>query len=230
MNPTNNDGFTLAEILIALFIFAIVIATIYTSYTGTFRVLGETESQAEIYRMSRITMERMIEDIESIYFPNNEKNGQSEEGPIQLVQFVGENQEIKGRHADTLRFTSRVFLNLSGEDDDIGKTEIAYYVKENEGGKDFILYRSERPAHKEGSLLREESNGFVLCEGLVSVNFTYYEETGEPLENWDSTLGERKNTIPQIVSIFLELANPLNPETPFQFMTGVSLPAGREQL
>ncbi|MBW1614275.1 MAG: prepilin-type N-terminal cleavage/methylation domain-containing protein, partial [Deltaproteobacteria bacterium] len=63
MNPTNTtntnnpSGFTLAEILIAIFLFAVVLTTIYTSYTGTFRVVDETESQAEIYRMARIAME-----------------------------------------------------------------------------------------------------------------------------------------------------------------------------
>ena len=230
IDPTNNDGFTLAEILIAIFIFSIVLIMIYTSYTGTFRVVGETESQAEIYRMARIAMERMIEDLESTYVPKSEKNAQPEKDPMQLVQFVGEDQEIGGRRADTLRFISRASLNLSGDDDDTGKTEIAYYVKENEGGEDFILYRSDRPMFEGGSLLKEESDGLVLCEGLVSVNFTYYEEKGEPLENWDSTIGERKSTVPQIVSIFLELANQQDPETPLQFMTSVSLPAGSDQL
>ena len=230
MDKINSDGFTLAEILIAIFIFSIVLIIIYTSYTGTFRVVGETESQAEIYRMARIAMERMIEDLESTYVPKSEKNAQSKKDPMQLVQFVGEDQEIKGRHADTLRFISRAFLNLSGNDDNTGKTEIGYYVKENEGGKDFILYRSERPLFEGESLLKEESDGLVLCEGLVSVNFTYYEEKGEPLENWDSTSEEHKDMIPRMVSIFLEFVNPLNSETPLRFMTSVSLPIERGQV
>ena len=230
IDPTNSGGFTLAEILIAIFIFAVVITMIYTSYTGTFRVVGETESQAEIYRMARIAMERMVEDLESTYVPKSEGNAQSEENPLQYFQFVGEDQEIKGRYADTLRFISTAHINLSGDDEDTGKTEIGYYVKENEEGEDFVLYRSDRPMFKEGFLFEEDSDGLVLCEGLVSVNFTYYEEKGEPLENWDSTSEKHKDTVPRIVSVLLEFVNPLNSETPLRFMTSVSLPIEKGQL
>ena len=221
------SGFTLAEILIAIFIFAVVITIIYTSYTGTFRVVGETESQAEIYRMARIAMERMVEDLESTYVPKREGNVQSEEDPMQSFQFVGKDQEIEGRYADTLRFISRAYLNLSGDDEDTGKTEIGYYVKENEEGEDFVLYRSDRPMFEDGFLLGEDSDGLVLCEGLASVNFTYYEVSGEPLETWDSTSEEHKDTIPRMVSILLEFVNPLNSKTPLRFMTSVSLPIER---
>jgi len=224
------SGFTLAEILIAIFIFAVVLTTIYTSYTGTFRVVDETESQAEIYRMARIAMERMVEDLASTYVPKSQGNGQSEENSLQYFQFVGKDQEIKGRHADTLRFISRAYLNLSGDDQDTGKTEIGYYVKESEEGEDFVLYRSDRPMFEKGFLLEEASDGLALCEGLVSVNFTYYEEKGEPLENWDSTSEKHKDTIPRIVSVLLEFVNPLNPETPLRFMTSVFLPTEMGQL
>jgi general secretion pathway protein J len=230
IDPTNPDGFTLAEILIAIFIFAVVLTMIYTSYTGSFRVVDETESQAEIYRMARIAMERMVEDLESTYVPKREGNAQSEEEPMQLFQFVGKDQEIKGRYADTLRFISRAYLNLSGNDEDTGKTEISYYVKENEEGEDFVLYRSDRPMFEEGFLFEEESDGLVLCEGLISVDFTYYEESDEPIESWDSTSEEHKDTIPRMVSILLEFVNPLNSKTPLQFMTSVLLPIERGQL
>ena len=49
-------GFTLLEVLIALFIFAIVISTIFASYTGTFRIINETEYQADNYGMARIAL------------------------------------------------------------------------------------------------------------------------------------------------------------------------------
>jgi len=236
MNPTNStntsnpSGFTLAEILIAIFIFAVVLTTIYTSYTGTFRVVNETESQAEIYRMARIAMKRMVEDLESTYVPKREGNPQSEEDPMQSFQFVGKDQEIKGRYADTLRFISRAHINLSGDDEDTGKTEIGYYVKENEEGEDFVLYRSDRPMFEDGFLFEENFDGLVLCEGLASVNFTYYEEKGEPLENWDSTSEKHKDTIPRMVSVLLEFVNPLSSETPLRFMTSVFLPIERGQV
>jgi general secretion pathway protein J len=230
ISSQNAGGFTLAEILIAIFIFAMVITIIYTAYTGTFRVIHETGSQAEIFEMARIAMERMLDDLESTYIPEGRGNTDLEENSSQYFQFLGKDQEIGGRDADTLQFISRAYLNLSGQDEDTGKTEIRYYAKENDKGDDFVLYRSDRPMFRKALPSGEESNndGMVLCQGLVSVNFTYYQESGEALESWDSTSDEHKDTVPRMVSIELEFVNPLNSDIPLRFMTSISLPIHEE--
>jgi general secretion pathway protein J len=218
------SGFTLIEILIAIFIFAVVLTTIYTSYTGTFRIVDDTESQAEIYRMARIALERMLEDLESVYIPKREENPESGEGTLHPFQFVGEDMEIKGRYADTLRFTSRAHINLSGQEQDPGTVEIGYYVKENDEGDDFVLYRSERPVFEEVFPVEEETGGLVLCEKLVSVDFSYHDENGEVHESWDSASDASRDKLPKMVSISLEFVNGSEPEAPFRFMTSVAFP------
>ena len=219
-----HSGFTLIEILIATFIFAVVLTTIYTSYTGTFRVVDETESQTEIYRMARIALERMLEDLESVYIPKNPETGRSEESRRSPSRFVAEDVEIKGRCADTLRFTSRAHINLSGQEQDPGTVEIGYYVKENDEGDDFVLYRSDRPMFEEAFPVEEEAGGLTLCERLVSVNFTYRDENGEVRESWDSASDAFKDKFPKMVSISLEFVNDLDPEAPLRFMTSVAFP------
>jgi general secretion pathway protein J len=223
-DTTNPSGFTLVEILIAIFIFAVVLTTIYTSYTGTFRVVDETESQAEIYRMARIALERMLEDLESVYIPKNPETESPEEGHRPSFQFVGEDEEIKGRSADTLRFISRAHINLSGQEQDPGTTEISYYVKENDEGEDLVLYRSDVPRFEEAFFPEEDTGGLVLCERLVSVNFTYYEENGEVRESWDSASDALRDKIPKMVSISLEFVNSSDPEEPLRFVSSVAFP------
>ncbi|MBW1691930.1 MAG: prepilin-type N-terminal cleavage/methylation domain-containing protein [Deltaproteobacteria bacterium] len=68
-------GFTLIEILIAIMIFATLLTTIYTSYTGTFRVIEDTESQAEIYRMARIISTLAQKGRRETPFNSSEKSG-----------------------------------------------------------------------------------------------------------------------------------------------------------
>ena len=63
----NCKGFTLLEILLAFFIFSLVLTSLYTAYTGTFSNIDQAESQSDAYQMARITLERMIEDLESTY-------------------------------------------------------------------------------------------------------------------------------------------------------------------
>ena len=62
-------GFTLLEILIAVVILVIVLSTVFASFTGTLRLVSETESQAEVYQMARIALERILEDLESANVP-----------------------------------------------------------------------------------------------------------------------------------------------------------------
>ncbi len=45
-NWSKTSGFTLVEVLITVFIFAIVLSTIFATYTGSFRIMDQTESQA----------------------------------------------------------------------------------------------------------------------------------------------------------------------------------------
>ncbi|HUU40770.1 MAG TPA: type II secretion system protein GspJ [Desulfatiglandales bacterium] len=229
-NAKNGWGFTLIEILIALAIFSIIVSTIYTSYTGTFRILNETESQTEIHGIARIAMERMLEDLESVYIPKNIGDSQQEKNAVELFQFVGEDREIKGRNADILRFVSRAKVSLNGQEQDTGISEIVYYVKQNSQGEDLVLYRGDKPMFKKISELEEISDSLVLCENLMSINFTYYNEDNEALESWDSTSLDPKNKLPRMISIAMEFINASHPKRPIKFMTSLALPIEREYL
>jgi general secretion pathway protein J len=224
------SGFTLLEILIAIVIFAVVLTTIYASYTGTFRVIGDTESQAEIYRMARIAMERIMEDLESVYIQKDNERASSEGDRGSFFQFLGDEREIMGRRADSLRFISSAHIDFSGQNPGHGATQIGYYVEESSDGEGFVLYRADNPLFKETYPIDEESGGLVLCEGLASVAFTYYGGDGQTSNSWDSASEGMEIKIPKAVSITLEFENALNPELPIRFMTTVALPMEQAYL
>ena len=221
ISPINRRGFTLLEILIAMFIFAVVLTTIFTSYTGTFRIIDETESQTDVYAMARIVLARIQEDLESISY-KEAKTSEAEENFPQSAMFLGENSEIKGRDADSLRFLSRAHLIFDEKDENPGIARISYYVSENEEGDDLVLYRSDTPELEEPS--EEGTGGLILCDGLFSINVTYYDADDEPHEHWDSSGNEFRNQLPKMVSILLEFVNDESPEKPHKFMTSVALP------
>jgi len=213
-------GFTLLEILIAMFIMAIVVSIIFTSYTGTFRVIDEAESQAEIYGMARIALQRIQEDLESAYFSQEKKPSQP--GDIQPCRFEGKDRDIEGRDADTLRFFSRAHLIFDEGGVDSGTAEVSYYVKEKDGRDDLTLYRSDTPGFKEAP--EEGTGGVVLCDGLWSIKFLYYDADGTVHDSWDTKKEEYKGKLPVMVSVFLDFLNMANTEEPYKFMTGVALP------
>ncbi len=225
IKQVQNKGFTLLEIMIALFIFASVLSTIFISYTGTFNVLDQTESRADIYRMARIALERMQEDLESAYFFSNTENSESEENPFSDTHFTGKDAEIDERDADTLSFMSRAHIDFDEEEKGIGIAEISYYVGENETGDGFVLYRSDTPQIETPP--DEGTGGLILCEGLFSVDFIYYDGSGEAYEKWDSLGVEHKDKFPVMVGIELSFIDNANNETPVKFHLDVSIPMGR---
>jgi prepilin-type N-terminal cleavage/methylation domain-containing protein len=222
MRPRNSEGFTLFEILITTVIFAVVLSLLYTAYMGTFRNIEATESQSDIYGMARIALERMVEDLGSVYVSKGVKKSDSEENIPPSEGFVGENAEIDGRNADTIRFLSRAHIVFNEDDRGTRMAEIVYYIKESEEEDTFILYRSDTPEFEERP--EEGTGGLILCDGLFSVNFTFYTDEGEEYESWDSTKDEFMGRVPAMVSIQLEFVNRSNPEAPFKFKTGVALP------
>ena len=218
------SGFTLFELLVAIVIFALVVSTIYASATGSFRVVGETESRAEIYRMARIAMERMLEDLESVYVKELPSEGEPVADTLAVKSFVGEDKEIDGRSADSLRFTSRAHANLGGQEKDPGAVEIVYYVRESEGGEGFVLYRSDRPIFQAPWSSEEDTGGLVLCERLRSVDFTFHGEDDEIQDYWDSDAQEQKGALPRMVTLSLEFNGGLDTDASLRFVTRAALP------
>ena len=227
LNRNNQEGFTLLEILLALFIFAIVLSTLYTAYTGTFRNVDETEAQADIYRMVRIALERMTEDLESSYIPPRTLGAETETSPLNPPAFVGETTQISDRSADTLLFFSRAHLVFDEEEVDTTVARIAYDVRQSEEDEEvFLLYRSDTPGFEEGP--EQGTGGLILCDGLHAVDFIYYDDEGREHDRWDSTNEEFKDRLPTMVSIILEFVNKRNPEAPLKFVSGVVLPMAQE--
>ena len=221
----NSRGFTLLEILIAIFILATVLSTIFASYTGTFRVIQETESRTDTYAMARVALTRIQEDLESAYIHSGESAG---EDPLiaQEGQFMGEDKTIDGSDADALRFLSTAQILLDEEDRRSGLTEIRYYVAEDEEAEGLVLYRSDTLEFREKP--EPDTGGAVLCEGLAAVRFTYLDREGNEHENWNSSGEGTEGKLPAMVSVLLEFVNKTHPDAPLKFMGGVAIPMARE--
>ena len=222
--PPGVEGFTLLEIMIAIFIFAVVLSLVYTAYTGTLRNIGEVESQAGIYHMARVAMERMVEDLESVCVSSREGDPKGGGDAPPPLQFVGEVKEIDSRRADTLRFASRAHLSFDEEGIGAGTAEIVYGVREGEEGEGLVLYRSDIPILTAGA--GEETGGLMLCDGLYSIRFVYYDDQGEEYDHWDSSERTFNGRPPARVAIELAFMEP-SEKTPLKFLTGVALPVGR---
>jgi general secretion pathway protein J len=220
-NAAKRQGFTLLEILVAMFILVVILSTVYTSFTGSLRIVNMTESQAETYQMARMALERLIEDLEAVYIPQDiaSRTGPEELGDTEEVpEFEGVDDDIAGRSADSMRFFSRAHLVFGDQDLPCETAEISYSVAEDEQEETFTLYRRDRLRVEEAP--DESDRGLPLCEALVSVGFQYYDDKGEEYDSWDSA----EKGFPAMISLSLEFVNPSDPESTLNFATSVALP------
>ncbi len=211
----NTHGFTLLELLIAIFIFAIVVSSVYGTYTTTFKVVENVESETEVHHRARIALERIAEDLESVY--------QGSGGTME-----GESQDIDSRRAETLKFITLAHLNLGSTDPAPKRATVKYSVESDDETGLFRLYRADT-LMTPGVVIDPDEKGFVLCDKLWEVRFTYFDETGSEEEDWDSKPqgglpGSTPTAVfPVMIQISLRFANSSGDGEGTLFTTAVAL-------
>ncbi|CAN2040876.1 general secretion pathway protein J [Candidatus Magnetomoraceae bacterium gMMP-15] len=225
-----NHGFTLLEILIAMFLFGLVASTIFGAYTNVFQTVKSTEDDALIYIMAKNCMDRILMDLESIYiilppvWKYPDKRGDNDPDP-DLYRIQG---EMDGDFSK-LRFTSHAHVPLDGSSYG-GIAQIVYYVTEDDQQSDNMVLRRWDTLEIEKEF-EENDVDPILCEYLKSFKFTYVyydEEDDEPEDIWDSESDEKKYATPRAIEIRLELVNPKSEdEDSIVFETRATLPVYR---
>ncbi len=215
----HEKGFTLVELLIAIFIFAIVISSVYGSYRATFHIIHGTEFQLDIANRSRIVAERMAEDLGSIVT-----------GPG--GEFLGENHEYSGARGDSLFFVSSAHLVLRKTDVFAGHVFIQYQTELDEENGLLNLYRSETVLLPGIERDEEVTQKHLICRGLQGFELTYFDRDGNETEEWrvDEVVppseGDEpvESQFPALVSIELKFAESMESDSSSVFKTAVALP------
>ena len=206
-------GFTLIEILIAVFILGIVLTTVYASYTGTFRIIAETKTDAELYGMARASLKRMTQDLEAVTRWR------------ESFVFVARPYFLKDKDFTSLTFRSGAHVAFGKKEPPAGIAVIEYIVEEMDETGGLALYRSDSlsldPGKDESPPLK-----YLLCDRIANLTYRFYDEKGGEYEIWDSngSKEKQKKKAPTIVEIRLFLVNEKNPDNPYLFMTRVKVP------
>jgi general secretion pathway protein J len=217
----NNKGYTLIEILIAILILGIVLSTIYASYTGTFRIIGEIQYDAEVYGMARSTLDRMARDLQSAALWRGAFTFKTKSYTLGTREFV------------RVIFRSTAHIAFSDKEAPDGISVIEYSVEagKEEGKEGYVLLRSDN-LYRDPEKESPPPDGFLLCNRVEALTYTFYDELGKEYASWDSgtkDVGVQKNRAPVAVLIRLSVINETDRKRPHLFIIRVRLPFNRPE-
>jgi general secretion pathway protein J len=138
-------GFTLIELIIAITLVSMIMAIILSGMRLSIRAWETGEERVEVYQMGRVILERMSQEIKSMYpyryekdFPAADKPAVSganlsETNKVKILAFWGEN--------DRLRFTT-IAEGINPDIQGKGLREVFYYIdKDPETDRDRLFYK-----------------------------------------------------------------------------------------
>jgi len=207
---TSREGFTLIEVLIALFIGSLILLTLYASFFQIIKSKDIAESEMQLYHEARVIFSRLNRDFSSVYPRGNVflnlKNY------IAVEPYFEANLEEQDN--TSIRFTSisRVpGFNKSDSD----QAEIHYYVELDPETELYSLYRSENP------YFGEDSNivSYPISDRVVKFQLSFIKgnilEEDSLSSSWDSN---QQNGLPDAVEAYLVLRSLREEDVDFRIL------------
>jgi general secretion pathway protein J len=220
---SNNAGFTLLEIMLAMLVLGVVVSMVSLSLSGSIRAVEATLSKGDVYYRAQVALDRLSEDLASAVLPAQ-------------VEFIGTAGSDAGE--GELSFASFAHLVFNEKNGQQGMGIIDYSViadEENPG--QLFLVRSDvlyRPAEDVDKKKKQDTGaGFLLSDTLRSVHFSFFDHEGEEQESWDTTVEDgqdsTKRRLPAGVHCRLEYWLNQEDDSSIAFETTVMLPVGMIQ-
>ena len=214
---SGDNGFTVAEILIAIFIFAIIVTTVFGSYRATSEQVEIVSKNRSLVEMGRTCLDRITNDLKAIrisllpeYSP---PDIDSDPDPYRIVGTI---ETVGGETNARLRFTSYAHLPIQPSRP-YGIARIVYYVQKDQDGR-YQLHRADQlyPYEK----FEPDPMDPVICKAVRSFAISYYDGEGRNSDTWDSEAKVQTFSTPVGISFHLEIGDE---EDALVFSTRVSL-------
>ena len=217
-------GFTLLEVLLAIFFFSVIITTIFGAYTGVLSKAAAVEDTLLLNEMAQVCLNRISLDLQSIYVAQppiyKQPAFDSTPDPYRIVSEPSASGIEKGM---SLRFTSRAHVALEPQAR-TGVAEIFYYIKAIDDDQ-FDLRRSDRLFFDEP--FEPQAGDPVLCEHIKMLTFGFIDAEGKEHEEWNSESDDFDYATPRAIVVHLEIGTSVENLT---FETRVNLPVFRDKV
>lgn len=220
----DSRGFTLLEILAAIFILSIVVSMVLGAFDAIFSNADRVNISSDINEMGAAALDRMTKDLKAVHvmpYPRYKPPQLLDDEP-DIYRVEGKTSNVGGHTFAWLRFTSMAHLPLN-HDADEGVAEIVYYAQETPD-RDFIIRRADHlyPYPE----FEERETDPEVCEQVRGFTLTYFDVNGKEYEEWDSESDDTEYGTPRAIKIKLALGDETAPDI---FTTQIVLPVYRYQ-
>jgi general secretion pathway protein J len=219
----SNRGFTLLEIMVAIFIFALVITMVFGSFRAVFSSADAVGGDVAVFEKARTGLGRMTVDLAALHLTHYPRYKKPEfNDPEDPYRLVGDTTEVAGDSFGRLRFASRAHLQLNG-DPRQGVCRIVYYAHQR-ADESLVLRRADDlyPFPE----FEESEDDPILCDNLLGLEFGYVDAEGASSNRWDSESEDTDYATPRSVEVRLTVGTPSRPKT---FITRIPLYAYRDR-
>ncbi len=197
---SNESGFTLLEILIAIGIMAIMTVAI-TNITDTItRMRNDTTAHNDLRHSVTLALTKMTDDLRVTFLADTKFIGADK---MFVTGFFGEEEKLD--------FSTMSNVHYVKNNRDTDQVNVGYYLSTSEAGG-YNLMR--RQTDRLGEDVKEGGKAFVLIGGVDSLGFEYYDANKkEWVKVWDTDSVSSGGALPQIVRINITvLGEPEDPE------------------
>jgi len=201
-------GFTLVELLLALFLFALIAGVIFAAFAAVASGVEKGRQHIEIYRVGRVALLRMAQEVGAAMPPPTGSG----------MGFQGKKNADGAAGHDRIDFLTVPYRRYSDKVPSYELCHVAYYVADNLQGKT-ALFREEDCSGKEDER-REHASQLELTDLAVGLEITYY-DAEKDYEEWPPNRDDQ-SLLPCRVRLALTLRDA--PQYERAFITTVALP------
>jgi len=205
MTMSRTRGMTMIEVLVAMAIVALMMLSVWRSFTATVTAMEMTEDIQERYATVRNAMDRMSSEISGAYLSFN----RPPEETRHFTLFEGRSDS----RGDNLTFSAFAHLRIRKDANESDQTVIQYFVGDDpEDSSRQHLYRRETK-RLTGDLpedLRRYAPAYVMCEDVEDLEFKFWDPSREEwLDEWRTTaVDQQPDRLPPRVRITLSIKDP----------------------
>jgi len=233
-DPTENKGFTLMEILVAVVIFSILMMTIFSSFKAF--VISSDHIQSAISQDE--TMEPPLEIISrdlmfihvSLPPAYVKPDTRSTLDPFRLV---GSQDNVGGKEFSRLRFVSRGLLTVHRNGGHQRLVQIIYYVRANDNGGVDLCRSESLPPWADGV---ENGCDPILIRDISSFELTFFNGENQTYNQWNSDTEFYDYATPRAIGVMIRTKDvnvqddTMTGYATDSIMTSIVLPVRRDAL